>query len=95
MLPDDLPHCLIRKALFVITDRLRNVYACQYRALSGRALRSTFDAEPGIERELSLPAARSFQLAGWASAQPSGADPELDRLAGIPSGWRLTPIWSG
>jgi arabinofuranan 3-O-arabinosyltransferase len=36
---------------------------------AGREL-DMVDAEPGIERELSLPALRSFGVTGWASARP-------------------------
>jgi hypothetical protein len=47
------------------------------------------DAEPGLERDVTLPAAREFQLGGWASVAPTAPDDALDRLAGMPSEWRL------
>ncbi|MGH2800034.1 MAG: alpha-(1-_3)-arabinofuranosyltransferase domain-containing protein, partial [Thermoleophilaceae bacterium] len=47
------------------------------------------DAEPGIERTIELPATRRFRLGGWASARPD-ADPAIDRLLGMPRGWRFS-----
>lgn len=47
------------------------------------------DAEPGLERELTLPAARSFALSGWATVAPDAPDHEIDRLAGLAAGWRF------
>jgi hypothetical protein len=46
------------------------------------------DAETGIERTVELPAPRRFRLGGWASARPD-ADPAIDRLLGLPPGWRF------
>jgi hypothetical protein len=46
------------------------------------------DAEAGMERTVELPAARRFRLGGWASARPD-ADPAIDRLLGLPAGWRF------
>ena len=40
------------------------------------------DAEDGLERELSLPAARTFTPSGWASVAPRAPDDAIDRLAG-------------
>ncbi len=48
------------------------------------------DAEDGLERELDLPASRRFGLAGWASVAPTAPDDAIDRLAGLPRGWRFT-----
>jgi arabinofuranan 3-O-arabinosyltransferase len=48
------------------------------------------DAEPGLEREVSLPAARSFQVGGWASVNPQAPDPVFDRLTGVPADWRFS-----
>src|SRR6185437_4336340 len=49
---------------------------------------ATSDAEPGLERDLTLPVGRTFALSGWASVTPSAPDPALDRLAG------LDPLWT-
>ncbi len=50
------------------------------------------DAEQGIERELTLPAARSFRsVRGWATVRPDADDDALDRVLGTGRpGWRLT-----
>jgi hypothetical protein len=48
------------------------------------------DAEPGLERQLDLPAARNFSLDGWASVAPDAPDPALDRLTGMPSHWTFS-----
>jgi arabinofuranan 3-O-arabinosyltransferase len=48
------------------------------------------DAEPGIERSLELPAARRFELGGWASVRPEASDARIDRLAGVPAAWGMT-----
>jgi hypothetical protein len=48
------------------------------------------DAEPGLERQVMLPAARSFTLDGWASVNPASPDTAFDRIAGIPDGWSFT-----
>jgi arabinofuranan 3-O-arabinosyltransferase len=45
------------------------------------------DAEDGIDRIVTLPAARRFSVGGWASVSPTAPDPALDRLAGLPAGW--------
>ena len=37
-----------------------------------------------------LPAARAFAVSGWASVAPDAPDDALDRLAGMPAGWRFT-----
>jgi arabinofuranan 3-O-arabinosyltransferase len=47
------------------------------------------DPEPGLERDVTLPAARSFSLDGWASVKPGSSDLPLDRVTGIPEGWRF------
>jgi len=47
------------------------------------------DAELGMERRVALPAARTFAVEGWASVSPAAADPDIDRLAGVPSRWRF------
>ena len=47
------------------------------------------DAEPGIERALELPAARRFDLDGWASVRPDASDERIDRLAGVPAAWAM------
>jgi arabinofuranan 3-O-arabinosyltransferase len=55
-----------------------------------RSLVAMVDAEDGLERELSLPAVRTFALSGWASVGPRAADDAIDRLAGLSPGWRFT-----
>ncbi|MGZ4269376.1 MAG: alpha-(1-_3)-arabinofuranosyltransferase domain-containing protein [Solirubrobacteraceae bacterium] len=47
------------------------------------------DAEPGLERDVTLPAARTFDPSGWASVDPAASEPQLDALAGMPGGWRF------
>jgi arabinofuranan 3-O-arabinosyltransferase len=47
------------------------------------------DPERGIVRRVTLPEARTFELSGWASVDPAGSEEELDRLAGVPGGWRF------
>jgi hypothetical protein len=47
------------------------------------------DPETGIQRQVALPAARSYRLSGWASVRPDAPDPSIDRLAGVPTGWRM------
>lgn len=42
------------------------------------------DAEQGIRRIVTLPAARKFTASGWASIPPRASDSEIDRLAGVP-----------
>jgi hypothetical protein len=48
------------------------------------------DAEPDIRRVVTLPSARQFAVAGWASVRPSAPGPRLDRLAGMPAGWQFS-----
>ena len=48
------------------------------------------DPELALERLVTLPVARRFALAGWATASSAAPDPALDRLAGLPAGWRFT-----
>jgi hypothetical protein len=48
------------------------------------------DAEPGIQRSVELPVARSFRAAGWATVGPYAPDDAIDRLVGMPAGWRMT-----
>ena len=48
------------------------------------------DAEPGLDREVTLPAARRFRLGGWASIDPGAPDERIDALAGIAPGWRFS-----
>jgi hypothetical protein len=57
---------------------------------TARVQTAMVDAEPGLERELSLPTTREFAVSGWASVAPDAPDDELDRLAGLPPGWRFT-----
>ena len=45
------------------------------------------DSEPGIEREVALPAPRTFGIGGWASVSPAAADSSIDRLAGLDPRW--------
>ena len=47
------------------------------------------DPEPGLERDVTLPTARSFDINGWASVKPGSSDLPLDRLTGVPAGWRF------
>ncbi len=46
------------------------------------------DAEDGLERAFDLPAARRFTLSGWGSIAADAPDEAIDRLAGLPAGWR-------
>ena len=48
------------------------------------------DAEAGLEREVALPAGRSFALDGWASPDPEAPDLRFDALAGVPGTWRFS-----
>ena len=48
------------------------------------------DAEEGLEREFDLPAGRRFEVTGWGSVAADAPDAALDRLAGLPAGWRFT-----
>ena len=48
------------------------------------------DAERGIERDVTLPAARGFLVGGWASVSPTVSDSSIDRLTGMPRGWSFT-----
>ena len=48
------------------------------------------DAEEGLEREFDLPAARRFELRGWGTVAADAPDEALDRLAGLPAGWRFS-----
>ncbi len=57
---------------------------------TARVQTAMVDAEPGLERELTLPAAREFSASGWASVAPDAPDDALDRLAGMSRGWSLT-----
>ncbi|MFL5885712.1 MAG: alpha-(1-_3)-arabinofuranosyltransferase family protein [Thermoleophilaceae bacterium] len=45
------------------------------------------DAEPGIERTLTLPQGRTFGIDGWASVAPSAPDHLIDRVAGLDPRW--------
>jgi hypothetical protein len=47
------------------------------------------DAEPGIERDVTLPTARRFELDGWASIDPGAPDHRVDALAGLVRDWRF------
>nr|MBA3300506.1 DUF3367 domain-containing protein [Thermoleophilaceae bacterium] len=40
------------------------------------------DAERGMERDVTLPAGRTFTPSGWASVSPRAPDPAIDALAG-------------
>ena len=51
--------------------------------------KATFDAEVGMHRIVSLPAARSFTASGWASSAPWTPDWKFDQLAGLAHGWRF------
>ncbi|MEA2448685.1 MAG: arabinofuranan 3-O-arabinosyltransferase, partial [Thermoleophilaceae bacterium] len=65
---------------------------------TGRRIRPAQDVDPvdavdpedGIERQVSLPVARSFGVRGWASVGPQSPDDAIDRLVGLPGGWRMT-----
>ena len=49
------------------------------------------DPEPGMNRIVTLPTARSFSGDGWASVRPQASDAALDALAGgLPAGWSYT-----
>jgi hypothetical protein len=47
------------------------------------------DAEPGLVRDVTLPAERAFEVGGWASIDPAAPDDRIDRLAGGTGGWRF------
>ncbi len=51
--------------------------------------KATFDAEVGMRRIVSLPAARSFTASGWASSAPWTPDWRFDQIAGLAKGWRI------
>ena len=51
--------------------------------------KSTFDAELGLKRLVSLPATRSFTASGWASSAPWTPDWRFDSLVGLKRGWRF------
>jgi hypothetical protein len=57
-------------------------------AQEGRSV-DQVDAERGMERDVTLPVARTFTLDGWGSASPSASDVAFDRVAGIPSDWQF------
>jgi arabinofuranan 3-O-arabinosyltransferase len=48
------------------------------------------DAERDIRRVVTVPVARSFTVAGWASVRSAAPDPLLDGFAGVPAGWRFS-----
>ena len=56
---------------------------------SGNAI-DMVDAEYRLERDVTLPTARSFLVGGWASVSPTASDSALDRLTGLRRGWRFT-----
>jgi hypothetical protein len=45
------------------------------------------DPERGLVRRVALPEARSFELSGWASVDPSAPEDALDSLARLGGGW--------
>ena len=51
--------------------------------------KATFDAEVGMHRIVSLPAAREFSPSGWASSAPWTPDWRFDQVAGLARGWRF------
>src|SRR3954451_23123923 len=52
--------------------------------------RDAVDPEPGIQRQVDLPAARAFGVSGGASVSSTAPDDAIDRLAGVPAAWRMT-----
>jgi hypothetical protein len=43
-----------------------------------------------MARRVTLPVPRRFEaISGWASPSPDAPDPAIDRLTGLPAGWRL------
>jgi arabinofuranan 3-O-arabinosyltransferase len=48
------------------------------------------DAETDIRRVVTLPVARRFKVAGWASVRAAAPDPLLDRLAHLRAGWQFS-----
>jgi hypothetical protein len=48
------------------------------------------DAESGLRRTVSLPAARTFALSGWATVSPGAPDDRIDALGGPRHGWSIT-----
>ena len=85
----DLSHSPIE----VLLERTRTDFP--YRAgddVADSQARSPLDAvdpERGLVRRVTLPEARTFEVSGWASADPSAPDDALDRLASLGSGWRF------
>jgi arabinofuranan 3-O-arabinosyltransferase len=57
-------------------------------AQAGNAL-DDVDAEPGIARQVTLPQRRTFGVGGWSSIRPTTPDDRIDRLVGMPRGWRF------
>lgn len=55
------------------------------------------DAESGMRRIVTLPAARSFTGSGWASLRPQAADSSIDELVGMGGGSRYesSSRWEG
>jgi arabinofuranan 3-O-arabinosyltransferase len=47
------------------------------------------DPESGLNRTVSLPAARTFTVDGWASVAPGARDDAIDALAGPSHGWSI------
>jgi hypothetical protein len=47
------------------------------------------DPESGLARQVTLPTGRRFEISGWATPSPDAGDDALDRLAGLPAGWRI------
>ena len=48
------------------------------------------DAQAGIRRIVTLPAARRFTFAGWANVLAAAPDPLLDRLTDLRRGWEFS-----
>ncbi len=55
------------------------------------------DAEPGMRRIITLPVARAFSLAGWASLRSEAPDPAIDSFIGMGGGSRYSSSgrWEG
>jgi arabinofuranan 3-O-arabinosyltransferase len=47
------------------------------------------DPETGMERLVTLPTRRRFEISGWAAPLPRAPDTVFDRLAGMPTDWSL------
>jgi hypothetical protein len=84
---------LSRSAIEVLLERTTTDFP--YRAGADVAVpqaRSPLDAvdpEHRFVRRVTLPEARTFDLSGWASVDPTAPDDALDRMTRVGAGWRM------